>query len=296
MLQSMTGYSAKNFTFTVNAENKVNVLISIKTLNSRFFELTPRMPYVFSALETQLISYFKKELKRGHIYLNVTLSDPDAFQTDIEPSLSSLKGYLNAINKIKKTFNIQEEVTISDILRLPNILVTKEENLDENLKNNFFNAIEILTKELLNERNKEGVELEKDIEKRIATMQEKIKEISSIFEKTFKSRQEDINKKLVSLDPESEIDEIRIKAFYLELDKMDINEEIVRFKSHAQNLSQTINSNMTEKGKQLDFTLQELGREINTILAKTSSSEISSLALNVKVEIEKTREQAQNIV
>ena len=296
MLQSMTGYSAKNFTFTVNAENKVNVLISIKTLNSRFFELTPRMPYVFSALETQLISYFKKELKRGHIYLNVTLSDPDAFQTDIEPSLSSLKGYLNAINKIKKTFNIQEEVTISDILRLPNILVTKEENLDENLKNNFFNAIEILTKELLNERNKEGVELEKDIEKRIAIMQEKIKEISSIFEKTFKSRQEDINKKLVSLDSESEIDEIRIKAFYLELDKMDINEEIVRFKSHAQNLSQTINSNMTEKGKQLDFTLQELGREINTILAKTSSSEISSLALNVKVEIEKTREQAQNIV
>ena len=219
----MTGYSAKNFTFTVNNDSKVNVLISIKTLNSRFFELTPRMPYIFNALETYLIGYFKKELKRGHIYLNVTLSDPDAFQTDIEPSLSSLKGYLKAIDKIKKTFNIQQEVTISDILRLPNILITKEENLDEKLKNNFFDAIEILTKELINERNKEGTELQKDIEKRITIMQEKIQEISIIFEKTFKSRQEEINKKLVSLDSESEIDEIRIKAFYLELDKMDIN-------------------------------------------------------------------------
>src|SRR3990167_6739339 len=115
MLQSMTGYSAKNFTFTVNNDSKVNVLISIKTLNSRFFELTPRMPHVFNALETQLISYFKKELKRGHIYLNATLSDPDAFQTDIEPSLSSLKGYLKAIDKIKKTFNIRSEEHTSEL-------------------------------------------------------------------------------------------------------------------------------------------------------------------------------------
>jgi uncharacterized protein (TIGR00255 family) len=296
MLQSMTGYAAKNFTFKIDMDNEVNVLISLKTLNSRYFELTPKLPHVFYPLETQLISYFKKKLKRGHTYLYVSLSNPNAFKTDIEPSLTSLKGYLSAIEKIKETFNIKDSVSISDILSLPNILITKEETLSDNLKTNFFDAIEILTQEITNERAKEGAELQKDIEKRITLMCDSISEVHNIFETESQKRQQEIDLQLKNLDSESAIDEIKIKALYFELDKMDINEEIVRFKSHLQNLKDIISSSQSEKGKQLDFTLQELGREINTILAKTSSSGVSSLALKIKVEIEKTREQTQNIV
>lgn len=296
MLQSMTGYAAKNFSFTDKSGNKTDVSISIKTLNSRYFELTPRIPYIFSSLETQLISFFKKKFKRGNVYLNINLSDPNAFKTEVEPSLTSLKGYLNAINKIKETFNIKDEVKISDILRLPNILITKDENLSENLKKDFLDAMNLLSDEIIKERNTEGLELQKDIEKRISIMQNSISEISKFFEVDSKNRQHKINEQLKTLNSESEIDEIKIKTLYFELDKMDINEEIVRFKSHLLNLQNIINSDQVEKGKQLDFTLQEIGREINTILAKTSNSEVSALALKVKVEVEKTREQAQNIV
>lgn len=296
MLQSMTGYAAKNFTFTDKSGNKTDVSISIKTLNSRYFELTPRTPYIFSSLETQLISFFKKKFKRGNVYLNINLSDPNAFKTEIEPSLTSLKGYLNAINKIKETFNIKDEVKISDILRFPNILIAKDENLSEELKQTFFNAINLLTEEIIKERSIEGSELQKDIENRISIMQNNISEISKFFEINSKEKQNKINEQLKTLNSESEIDEIKIKALYFDLDKMDINEEIVRFKSHLLNLKNIINSEQVEKGKQLDFTLQELGREINTILAKTSNSDVSALALKIKVEIEKTREQVQNIV
>src|SRR3990167_3604184 len=295
MLQSMTGYAAKNFTFTV-ANNVINVFISMKTLNSRYFELTPKLPHIFSPLETQLITYFKQKLERGNVYLYVSLSDPNLFKTDVEPSLAAIRGYLNAINKIRETFDIKDSVSISDILNLPNILIAKDETLNDDLKKSFVDAIEILTQEIIQERKKEGSELQKDIEKRILLMQKHISEISNIFEKDSKQRQNEINQELKNLDNESQIDEIRIKALYFELDKMDINEEIVRFKAHLQNLQDIINSDQSEKGKALDFTLQELAREINTVLSKTSSSETSSLALKVKVEIEKTREHAQNIV
>lgn len=298
MLQSMTGYAATMITIVIDQENRVHVALSLKSLNSKFFEVTAKLSPIFAPFETEIIRLLKEKLMRGHIYMTVSLSDINAFKTEVEPSLSSIKGYLDAITMIKKTFGITQDVSISDILRLPNIFNLKESSLTENAKEQFFNAVDKLILDLIEERKREGVSLQKDLEQRIEQMQQNIDQIAQLFEQDSERKKQEIAKKLQEITPQDEeFAALQRQALYVTLDKMDIHEEIVRFKTHLLNLRTMLAiTTDLEKGKQLDFTLQEVGREINTLLAKTTNPVISALALTIKVELEKAREQAQNIV
>jgi uncharacterized protein (TIGR00255 family) len=297
MIQSMTGFATKTFILTSSANKKSNVSMSLKALNSRFFETTCKLPQALMHLETALIALFKQKLKRGHIYFMVYLSNQDIFQGKIEPAYNTINAYIEALNAIKQEHHIAGPLGLEHIIRLPNIFSIEEQTIDEQSKTTFLAAVNELIDQVIQARTKEGNVLQEDIKERISVMQ---KEISAIQKQTAVVVEQCKNRVQTALQEigadQNLLADAHKTALYTMLDKIDIHEEITRFKSHITNLLDTIQAPDIEKGKRLDFILQELTRETNTINAKCSDSIISNHAINIKVEIEKMREQIQNII
>ncbi len=293
----MTGFATKTTTITKGKDQKANITIHLKTLNSRYFEVNTKLPQPLSHLETDLIKLFKKKLHRGSVFLTVYLDNLAIFKGAVEPALQTVKSYVNAINQIKKQFLFKESPTLDMITRLPNVFTIEEQNLDKQSSQEIVKAVHELVETVIKEREKEGKQLKKDLDNRFSAMRKEIK----VIEARYHAHMEEQKKRLRNLldelgDDTSDLAQARKSALYTILDKIDINEEVVRFQSHLENIAQLLDAPGNEKGKRLDFSLQELAREINTIAAKCSDAAISKRAINIKVEIEKAREQAQNIV
>ena len=302
MTRSMTGFATKLITLHGDNDNRANLAISLKSLNSRFFELTCRLPYQLTNLETELSKIIKKIMCRGHLYLTVHIDNKNLCKGSIKPALSIVKGYQQALQEIQKSCNIQGSLTLEHILQLPDIFTLYDEGLDTESQETILRAITDLAHEVVLEEEKEGTLLQRDILDRIAIMQEEIEKIYQASTLLMDKQKEKIALVLQEFDDEESGEnnnkkiELQKQAAYTLLDKMDIHEEIVRFKSHLGSLYAQLHSQEVEKGKRLDFTLQELAREVNTIAAKCSDATIGSMAINIKVELEKSREQSQNIV
>jgi len=296
MLSSMTGFATKTTTLSIAGE-KINASISIKSLNSRFFEATCKLPHIATHLETNLIKTLKQKLIRGHVYLTLHIKDPAFLKSSVKANMSAVKSYLEATKKISKAFSIEGSLTINDIINLPNIFEVEEQEGTKTFDKQIIDTINLLIEHLRKTRQKEGIALKKDLAKRITIMGKELENISKNSEKLMAEKKEEIAALIQKIESEEEEpNDLRKSHLLLMLDKLDINEEIVRFKSHLDNMQSHLDSQREEIGKKLDFTLQEMAREINTIAAKCSNAKISSRAINIKVEIEKAREQAQNIV
>ncbi len=296
MIRSMTGFATKSLILTLN-ESKIPLTLSIKSLNSRYFDSNCKLPYSLANLETDFIRVFKSKLHRGSITFTIHITTHNAFKGTVEPSITTIKSYLSALDTIKKTFAIEGTLSIANVLSLPNIFTTEEQEIDEVSKKMIFDTTNDLINELIAVQVKEGQALKKDIIERIAIIDKEIKIIEVAFEALMIAQKQKINEALASLEKETgKFVEIQKDSLYSILDKIDVHEEIVRFKNHLKNLLSSLESSDIEKGKRIDFILQELSREINTITAKCSDGTISAHAINIKVELEKTREQTQNIV
>lgn len=296
MVQSMTGFASKTITLHAADGAQTQVTLSLKSLNSRYFETTCKMPLALQQLETRTIQLLKNELLRGHVYFTVYLADQAFLQSQVKPALSTAKNYLEALRSIQKEFNVEGHVTMADLVRLP-IFSIEERAIDTACEQQIMQEIHALVEQLIKVRTVEGASLKKDLEGRHAFVAEEICHIEKAANVVMADRKALILKKIAELEAqEEEYANMRRNTLYHELDKIDVHEEIVRFKTHLIAFDQIINSDSAEKGRRLDFTLQELGREINTIAAKCSDAAIGSMAINVKVELEKAREQVQNIV
>lgn len=297
MIRSMTGFATKSLTLTLEDGSKAQVTINLKSLNSRFFEVTSKLPYPLSNLETDLTKLLRKNLLRGHIYFTIHTSTPNAFKSVVEPSVPILHDYLKAIDAIKKECGISDPLTLDNVLHLPNVFSLAEKSLDHTSKDLIIDSTKQLIDELITSQEQEGKTLHHDLAERIAIMQKEIDKIESSSAELMETQKAKVNQSLQELDDdENKLADVQKNALYVMLDKMDIHEEIVRFKTHLGSLNSQLDAAAIEKGKRLDFTLQELAREINTIAAKCSDAAIGALAINVKVELEKAREQTQNIV
>ncbi len=297
MMQSMTGFATKTISITKGKDQKAAITISLKTLNSRYFETNIKLPQALSHLETDLIKLFKKTLHRGSIFLTVWLDNPSIFKGSIEPAMEAVRNYVNAMKRIKKEFSFEESPTLDMITRLPNVFTIEEQALDKQSSQAILKTAHELIAMVIKEREKEGAQLKKDLEHRFAAMEKEINDIDLRYQKHMDEQKKKLRELLQELgDDKSELGDVRKSTLYTLLDKIDIHEEIVRFKSHLENITQLLDASHEEKGKRIDFTLQELAREINTITAKCSDAQISKRAINVKVEVEKAREQTQNIV
>lgn len=297
MMQSMTGFATKTISITRGKDQKATITIHLKSLNSRYFETTIKLPQPFSHLETDFIKLFKQKLYRGSIFLTVWVDNPALFKGSIEPAMETIKNYMKAIKQIKTTFSFTDAPTLDLITRLPNVFAIEEQFLDTQSSQAIIHAVSDLIEAVIKERKKEGKQLKKDLAHLFALMAKEIHEIDVRYQKHMEEQKKKLRELLQELgEDESEVADMRKSSLYTLLDKIDINEEIVRFKSHLKNIKELIDSPQEEKGKRIDFTLQELAREINTIAAKCSDAQISEQAIDVKVEVEKAREQAQNIV
>ncbi|MFC1843044.1 YicC/YloC family endoribonuclease [Candidatus Dependentiae bacterium] len=296
MLSSMTGFATKTTILSISGE-KINSSISLKSLNSRFFEATCKLPHIASHLETDIIKILKQKLIRGHVYLTLHIKDTSLLKSGVKASMPTTKNYLEAISKIQKNFPVEGSVDINALISLPNIFDIEEQEGTKTFDKQILETIEHLIEQLRKTRQKEGIALKKDISKRITVMDKEIEAISKSSEKLMEQKKEEVAALIHKIDTEEqEASDMRKSHLLVMLDKLDINEEIVRFKSHLDNMQSHLDSQKEETGKKLDFTLQEMAREINTIAAKCSNAKISARAINIKVEIEKAREQAQNIV
>lgn len=298
MPSSMTGFASKTSTISISGE-KIDTSISLKSLNSRFFEATCKIPGVVSHLETEIIKILQQKLIRGHVYLTLHIKNTSMLKPTVNANLLTLKSYIDAVESIKKNFNIKDPINIHDIITLPNIFEIEDPESSKSFDKKILECIDSLVDDLKKARETEGLALKKDISKRIASMAKEIESISKNSEKLMEQKKEEISTMIQKIETEENSSEsssdLRKSHLLITLDKLDINEEIVRFKSHLQNMSALLELK-DEIGKKIDFTLQEMAREINTIAAKCSNAKISSKAINIKVELEKAREQSQNIV
>jgi uncharacterized protein (TIGR00255 family) len=300
MIQSMTGFATQTIIIDqTNGQSPLHLTIYLKSLNSRFFEINCKIPPNLTALEVDIIKQLKKCLYRGQIYVTIHLHNPNSLISEITADHQTVSSYIKAIKQIQNSAQLKGEIKIDQIIRLPNVFSFKEIMLDESTKNQILLTMDQITQELIRERNQEGVILEQDLRSRITNMDKLIKQVINLSSQNITQKKADMIAKVEQFSQEINDENLLEgqKAYmHNALDKLDVHEEITRFCGHLKKLNSTLNSPELEKGKTLDFTLQECNREINTIAAKASCLEINTIAIEVKIEIEKMRQQVQNII
>lgn len=275
---------------------KVSLTIDVKAVNSRFFESVCKLPSVLSALEVSINSVLQNILLRGRIYLTIRLGRENEVFESITLSERALQGYISASKVIKEKFGVQGELTLHDLIQLPNVFVAERSELSKEEEKNIIALVEQAAQNLNKTRREEGATLQKDIEMRLQTCSEKMEVIRKASEVLMVEQKKLIVQCHEIAQNGDEKAKADLESAYAMLNKIDINEEITRFDSHCASVRSFLVAEQQEKGKRLDFILQELMREVNTTMAKCSNYQISAAAVDIKVELEKIREQIQNIV
>ena len=289
MIFSMTGYGKGNA-----AKNNFSAEVEIKSVNSRFLELFLKLPPLLSDKEYEMREILKSKIKRGKI--NVTVQLKRNGNNDLAMvNETKLKEYISLIDKIKKTAGIKEEIKIEHLLNNREIISSSDVSLSETEFNLVKKALKTAVDELLNMRKDEGKELAKDLTKRIKAIEKRVVLIEKEFKKSVNSHFKKLKERLKTLTGEAELDEQRLNLELAAIaDKADITEECVRLKSHLKFFIDSMNK-QAEPGRKLNFLCQELNRETNTISSKSISTSLTHNAVLIKEEIEKIREQIQNI-
>jgi uncharacterized protein (TIGR00255 family) len=296
MLLSMTGFGSGTIVINTRA-GKLSLVVEMKTINSRYFEATCKLPMTLSSLEVKVINLLQGILGRGRVYLIVRFAEDSEIFENVSPSLKVIEQYVVAASLVKKKFNLSGDLSVTDVLALPNVFELGRNEFSEDEEKAILASIEKIAGQLMQMRAQEGSRLQQDLEKRFAVCAQKINDISVYFEQVMQDQKDLVDKQLALSQEGNEQAKLQLEELYVTLNKMDIHEEITRFNSHLTSVRELLkDAKHHEKGKRLDFILQELLREINTLMAKCAHFTISSLSVDVKVELEKAREQIQNIV
>jgi len=295
MVLSMTGFVSKAFTLKHKGE-EIPINIEIKSLNSRFFECNCRLLGGLDFLEIPIINLLKYKLRRGKVFVFMKSPGRENFLGVVVPDIPVVEGYLDSAKKIKNKFKIDGELKINDVVRFPNVLSFEQKKIGQDFIDAVLNSVEKASVDLVKVRKSEGGRIEKDLIKIFKSCENHIAKIRKLFDAFMKKQKEEAKKLLSSSQKGSQEAEKKLSEHYEMINKIDVHEEIVRFESHLKESSNLLKNKSIEKGRRFDFIIQELGREINTIAAKCSCYDISSVAVDVKVDLEKIREQVQNIV
>ncbi|MBM4171145.1 MAG: YicC family protein [Ignavibacteria bacterium] len=290
MINSMTGYGKGT-----SQKGELSVDAEIKSVNSRYLDLSLRLPKFLAAKEFEIREKVKKAIKRGKVYLSLTVRKGEFIEKFNEIDPAAVKFGMKILKDIRKFAGLKNKITFSDLLVFQNLYFKEDEEQAGEEMLLIEEAIEGAINELNKMREAEGKELEIDIRMRLdliesnTLMIEKIKEesVTSYFEK-FREKAKQLVTDLV--DSEQRL----ITELALLSERYDVTEECVRLKSHIKIFKETLN-NSDDAGRRLNFILQEMNREANTINSKSVSSEISHYGIKLKEEIEKIREQIQNI-
>ncbi len=297
MITSMTGFCQMTEVITLVSGERITVMVEIKSLNTRYFEVVCKLPSALSPFELEWSALLKAALYRGKLFFSVKVNEEVGVFEIPALSVPAAQQYLAVIKNLQKALDLSGLLTIHDVMQLPGLLSFEKKKLHTDDYKKMETLIQHTLDGLIQERIREGNVLKNDLLKRFVLCKEKIKQISAQFEALMLKQKELIAASLQQVQEGIEGERAKLDDLYVGLNKMDINEEIARFSGHLVIiLSMLEDDKNNEKGRKLDFLLQELFREINTITAKCVDSKITAWAVDIKVEIEKAREQVQNIV
>ena len=287
MILSMTGYGKATETF-----KDKNIIVELRTLNSKNLDLKTRMPSAYREMEMQVRKLLSQLLKRGKIDVVIQVEDlEDRPKNKI--NIPVLKQYLDDLNQIYH--EADQSVLIAAALRLPDALKPEEDQLSEAEQQSLMKALQEAAGQLTRYRKDEGKALENDLKLRIENIKKALEEIDRLDTERLDKIKQRLKDALSSL--QMEVDQNRFEQeliYYLE--KLDINEEKVRLKNHLQYFEKELEKPTETKGKKLGFIAQEIGREINTIGSKANDSQIQRKVVQMKDELEKIKEQVLNIL
>lgn len=291
MIKSMTGYGRAQ-----QLVDGMNITVEIKSVNHRYFEFSSKLPRSYGFLDEKLKSFFMGKLTRGKMECYVQIETVEEPDTIISVNHPLVQGYLAAYKELAETYGLENNIKVSDISRVSDIFAIRKQAADED---KIWAAVSIVAQEALNGfvamREREGERLKADVLSRLATILENVEFVEERSPETVKEYNEKLLGRLKELLADTHIDEQRILTeAAIFADKIAVAEETVRLRSHVSQLTSFLDSSEAV-GKKMDFLVQELNREANTIGSKAQDVEIARRVVSIKAEIEKIREQIQNI-
>ena len=291
MIKSMTGYGRSQ-----QLVDGMNITVEIKSVNHRYFEFSSRLPRSYGFLDEKLKSFFMGKLTRGKMECYVQLETVEEPDTIISVNHPLVKGYLDAYKELSETYGLDNNIKVSDISRVSDVFSIRKQAADED---KIWAAVQVVAEEALNGfvsmREREGSRLKDDVLSRLGTILDNVSFIEERSPETVREYNEKLLGRLRELLADAHIDEQRILTeAAIFADKIAVAEETVRLRSHISQMRSFLDSDEAV-GKKMDFLIQEFNREANTIGSKAQDVEIARKVVAIKAEIEKIREQIQNI-
>jgi len=286
----MTGFGHCEYT-----ENDISFTIEIKTVNHRYIDIFLKMPKQLSTFEDMIRSLASAKIQRGKIDIYITYDNKSSDSQEVILDEGLAKAYCDALRKISDELGLRDDISATSLARFPDILKVEKQENNEEVGKVLEKAFNIALDELVQMRTREGEKLKESLLANLSAIEdyiEKIKEKAPLVVREYKEKLEMRLNELIDLqrvDPARIATEVALFA-----DKCSIDEELVRLKSHIIQMREMLDAG-SPVGKKADFLIQEMNREVNTIGSKASNIDITRNVVELKSEIEKLREQIQNI-
>jgi uncharacterized protein (TIGR00255 family) len=295
MVRSMTGFAQLQCPAT---HEVTGFTLTLKSVNHRFLDLHLRLPSNADSLEMKLRRALKDKLARGHVEVTLNLhpgeGDAQLFNSEV------VGNYVQAFRQAAEHFGVGSEVDLNTALRMPGAMSAGAEGFSEALEDAVLAQLDAAVAKLNTMREQEGLAIANELRERLGHLSQAIEQVSGVREQVTRSTYERLRSRLSELLSSANVSEERIlQEAAMIAERSDVQEELARLRSHIEHFEQLLNAG-GEVGKKLDFLLQEFNREANTLLSKTSGIagegiRITEVGLTMKSEIEKLREQVQNL-
>ena len=290
MIQSMTGFGKSEVTI-----DELQINVEVKSLNSKFLDLSLKLPSAFKNLDLSIRSFVKEYLKRGKIEVMIHYEKKEASKKIII-NKDQLINYYNQLSEVSNELKLKiDSDLIGYALKLPEVIQHKKDTIEEDSNGEILNAVKEACKDLNSFRKKEGNALNKELVKYVNSILESLKEINQYEKERLPKVRDKLKKAIDELNLKSQVDEKRLEQeliFYSE--KLDLTEEKVRLKEHCNHFIDSTKE--LNSGKKLGFISQEMGREINTLGSKANNISIQKIVVGMKDELEKIKEQVLNVL
>ena len=293
---SMTGYGRSE-----NTLNNRKITVELRSVNHRFLEFSCRVPRGYLFLEEYLKALVSKRVYRGKVEMFVSIEDGNEAECGVTVNHSSAAQYIADVKDIAEKNVIEPRISALDVARMPEVLTVRKvddedfEAYQKAIWNDVSTVAEAALDAFVNMRKTEGESLRRDVESRVEFIYSAVERIEAEAPKTVDNYAERLKEKITEFLAGAQVDEQRLLTeVAVFADRVAIDEETVRLRSHLAQITEMVNSD-NSVGRKLDFILQEANREINTIGSKAQNSDIAKVVVDVKAEFEKIREQIQNI-
>lgn len=291
MIRSMTGFGRGEAASTLG-----KVSVEMKSVNHRYLDLNIKMPRKFNALEGDIRNYIKEHIQRGKVDIYINYEDYSQENVNIRYNSVVAKEYLAYFEQMSEELHLENDIRLSKLASMPEVFTMQQaEEDEEGLWNLLKEALDAAVERFLVVRDKEGQQLKADLLGKLSYMTELVNHVEERYPEIIADYRARLTAKMQDILSAANIDESRIAAeVVIYADKCCVDEETVRLKSHIRQVSDALDSDGSV-GRKLDFLVQEMNREANTMLSKSTDGSLTDVAINLKTEIEKVREQIQNI-